>query len=97
MSGKKFIVNGIPMITGHSFNWEEDMSTGRALLKIAVGSVYNMRTCLYDPSDHTLIITVLSNQTQITFHAQAIGDAESIVIALHKGMKCDILPLYQKR
>lgn len=96
MSGNKYKVNGIPMMEGHSFGWEIDTTTGKSLLKIVVGSIYNMRTCMYDTADHILIITTVANETQVPFYAQGLNDAEKIVDALHKGMKCTVLPLYKK-
>jgi hypothetical protein len=98
---KYFSPNHVPMIEGELFNWEdhEDSHKGerRTYYVILVGSLYNMRQCLYFPATKLLTINNLTGETGVQpFACDTYQEAELIIDKLHKGLNAEVLPLYKK-
>lgn len=98
---KFFSPNHVPMVEGILFNWEEheDVQGGnkRPYLVIMVGSLYNLRQCLYFPLEGLLTISNITGEvSRQPFLCETIEKAELLVDMLHKGLKVEVMPLYKK-
>jgi len=98
--------NNIPMVEGFLFNWELRYEfpnkSGRLFYIINVGSIYNMKQCLYNVKEQMLLISSLNGDSTLPFLCKsndpdiALTKAEKIVYSLEKGMNSQTLNLYKK-